>query len=493
MDLRPYQIQAKEAIQAEWLKGIKKTLMVLPTGCHAKGERVLRADGTAAVVEDIQIGDILLGSDGTPRRVLETHTGVDELVRVIPIKGNSFIVTVHHPLTLRRTNLKSSPKYLSQKPTTEYFEATINDIRGWSKYQRHIYKLVRCSGVERFIRNEDTLALTVDPYFLGILLGDGDLTGAISVTTMDSQIICEIERQAIAFDSHLRSVPAGKAQTYYFVSDNHPGRNGTKLRNALIQAGVFGKGAAQKAVPPAYKYADTILRLQVIAGLLDTDGSLTCNGYDFISASRQLAEDITFMCRSVGLAAYMSASQKSCGEFIGQYWRVSISGECDKIPCRVKKAEPRRQKKNVLVTGFNFESIGSGEYYAFTVDGDHRYLLDDFTITHNTGKTIVFSKLAEDCVADGERVLILAHRGELLDQAADKMAQATGLGCAVEKADDSCLNSWFRVVVGSVQTLMREKRLAQFRPDHFSTIIVDEAHHCLADSYQRVQIGRAHV
>lgn len=103
-----------------------------------------------------------------------------------------------------------------------------------------------------------------------------------------------------------------------------------------------------------------------------------------------------------------------------------------------------------------------------------------------TGKTIVFSKLAEDCVRDGERVLILAHRGELLDQAADKMAKATGLGCAVEKAEDSCLNSWYRVVVGSVQTLMREKRLAQFPGDYFDTIIVDEAHHCLADSYQRV-------
>jgi len=103
-----------------------------------------------------------------------------------------------------------------------------------------------------------------------------------------------------------------------------------------------------------------------------------------------------------------------------------------------------------------------------------------------TGKTIVFCKLTEDCVKEGERVLILAHRGELLDQAADKMSQATGLGCAVEKAENSCLDSWFRVVVGSVQTLMREKRLAQFSSDYFNTIIVDEAHHCVSDSYQKV-------
>ena len=103
-----------------------------------------------------------------------------------------------------------------------------------------------------------------------------------------------------------------------------------------------------------------------------------------------------------------------------------------------------------------------------------------------TGKTIVFSKVIEDCVRDGERVLVLAHRAELLDQAADKLQQSTGLMCATEKAEESCLESWFRVVVGSVQTLMREKRLAQFEADFFDTIIVDEAHHCISDSYQRV-------
>lgn len=79
-----------------------------------------------------------------------------------------------------------------------------------------------------------------------------------------------------------------------------------------------------------------------------------------------------------------------------------------------------------------------------------------------TGKTIVFSKVAEDCVRRGDRVLILAHRGELLEQAADKLNKAIGLGCAMEKAEHSCLGSWFRIVVGSVQTLQRPKRLTQF-------------------------------
>lgn len=102
------------------------------------------------------------------------------------------------------------------------------------------------------------------------------------------------------------------------------------------------------------------------------------------------------------------------------------------------------------------------------------------------GKTIVFAKVAEECVRGGDRVLILAHRGELLEQAAEKIHKTTGLMSAVEKAEDSCLGSWFRITVGSVQTLMREKRLSQFPEDYFGTIIIDEAHHCISDSYQRI-------
>lgn len=102
------------------------------------------------------------------------------------------------------------------------------------------------------------------------------------------------------------------------------------------------------------------------------------------------------------------------------------------------------------------------------------------------GKTVVFAKITEDQVRKGERILILAHRGELLEQAADKIRTATGLMCAMEKAEKTCLGDWFRVAVGSVQTLMREKRLARFPSDYFQTIIIDEAHHCISDSYRKI-------
>lgn len=116
-------------------------------------------------------------------------------------------------------------------------------------------------------------------------------------------------------------------------------------------------------------------------------------------------------------------------------------------------------------------------------DGNRRTLL---VLPTGCGKTIVFAKITEDCVSAGDRVLILAHRGELLEQAADKLEKSTGLKCATEKAEETCLGSWYRVAVGSVQSMMREKRLNRFSPDYFDTIIIDEAHHCISDSYQRV-------
>lgn len=103
-----------------------------------------------------------------------------------------------------------------------------------------------------------------------------------------------------------------------------------------------------------------------------------------------------------------------------------------------------------------------------------------------TGKTIVFASVAADQVRAGDRVLILAHRGELLEQAADKLRRSTGLVSAVEKAESTCLNSWFRVVVGSVQTLQRSARLERFPRDYFGTIIIDEAHHAITDGYRRI-------
>ncbi len=115
--------------------------------------------------------------------------------------------------------------------------------------------------------------------------------------------------------------------------------------------------------------------------------------------------------------------------------------------------------------------------------GHQRTLL---VLPTGTGKTVVFSSVIQHEIQDGSRALVLAHRGELLTQAADKLRDACGIDSALEKAESSSLGSFFPVTVGSVQSLAQPKRLARFPADYFKTIVVDEAHHALSDTYQRV-------
>ncbi|NLW53190.1 MAG: DEAD/DEAH box helicase, partial [Tissierellia bacterium] len=103
-----------------------------------------------------------------------------------------------------------------------------------------------------------------------------------------------------------------------------------------------------------------------------------------------------------------------------------------------------------------------------------------------TGKTVVFSKVIEEETKDGDKALVIAHRGELLDQAADKLKVTSGLDSALEKAESTAIGSSKKVTVASIQTLSQEKRLTAYPRDYFKTIVVDETHHAMSDTYQRV-------
>ena len=485
MELRPYQVEAKQAVLSEWSEGRRKTLLVLPTGCHAKGEKVLLADGRSKKVEDVQAGDQLIGADGKKRNVLVIHRGESEMYRIVPVKGEPFTVTKDHTLTLIRTKECRKAQYPCRRHDGELVDVTVNEWLCWSESKKHLYKLIRSGAIQAFPAHRNA-RMEIDPYFLGVILGDGCIVHGVSVTTPDKEIKSVIERQADVWNLRIRTEPAGKATTYFLVSDR--GRRSNRLIKALRRLRLYGGRAGDKSVPDAYKYTDLAKRLEILAGLLDTDGYYTYKGYDYISKSRRLADGVAFLCRSAGLRALVKPCIKGYRDFKGEYYRVSISGDCSIIPCRVKRkiADKRQQKKSVLRTGFHVEPAGCGEYYGFTVDGDNRYLLSDFTITHNCGKTIVFSAITQEQVKKDHRILIMAHRGELLDQAADKLKMVAGLDVAFEQGESHSLGSFFPVTVGSVQSLCQEKRLSMFPQDYFQDIIVDEAHHALSDSYQRV-------
>lgn len=464
-ELRPYQRDAIEATHAHWREWDRE-LLVMATGCHVPEQGILMFDGTVKRADEIKVDDLLMGPDGTKRTVLNLYSGENELYRVTPVKGSPFIVTENHILPLVETS-RSASSHLSSRRGGRVNLVRAGDYNDQSKCFKHINKLYRADAIEAFGSNDGS-DLLIDPHFLGVMLGDGMLHGVPNVTTMDDEIQDEVEFFTSWYKGWNSSRPSGKADTIRMVGCD-------ELRNELKRLGLWGLRSGGKFVPFGYKTAPLDIRLRVIAGLLDSDGSLTCGGYDFISKSRALAEDLAFMCRSAGLAAYVKKSRKGYSCFTGEYWRVSISGNCSVIPCDVehKQAPVRKQKKNVLRTGIkSCESVGRGAYAGFEVDGDHLYLLDDFTVTHNTGKTYTAKCIMEDRLSQGS-VLFMAHRDELIEQAVSTFGDAGRIKGPVTELRP--------ITVGSVQTLVNRPRY-----DGFGTLVIDEAHHAVSDSYQRI-------
>lgn len=381
-EVRQGQIEMARA----WLRAIEDDRSLFaegPTGCHAPGQGILMFDGSICRVEDIRVGDLLMGPDSRPREVLKLRNGENSMIDIHPVKGSVFRVDVDHILTLAKTG------------TGELKDISVREWIGWSKTQKHLWKLTR-TGVSfpgwRGYSGERHLP--IDPYFLGVLLGDGSLckNGSVSVTKGDEEIYKCVLQQAELLNMLVRTRPDRDNQ-YYITAGPNAGSASNPIIAALRDMGLHRAGAGEKFIPYPYKVASREDRLDLIAGLMDTDGSYVQGCYDYISKSDQLVRDITFVAQSLGFASYPSPCTKKCqNDFEGEYFRTCISGELSEIPCRIprKQAQKREQIKSVLRTGFDIYPKERGEYFGFTVSDDGRYLLDDFTITHNCGKSFAY-------------------------------------------------------------------------------------------------------
>jgi superfamily II DNA or RNA helicase len=478
MMLRPRQkLFVERSIAA--LDAHGNALGVAPTGCHAPGTPILMFDGSIRKVETIAVGELLMGPDGSARHVLELHRGEDEMIEIRPIKGDAFVVNPDHILTLVRTNEGSRNR--PRRHDGELIDIAVREWLRASASFRHAHKLLRLP-VDFPPRDAPTL----DPYFLGVLIGDGSTINDVSVTTPDAEIAeCLFAHaEKLGLSVRVDQLPDNAANTYHLIGVRG---HGNVLMDALRELGVFGKRSGEKFVPDAYRVGSRETRLAILAGLLDTDGHLGASGcFEFSSHSRQLAGQVAFIARSLGLMANLREKEVN-GEL---YWRVLLSGFIEKIPTRVlrKQAAPRRQKKNVLRTGFTAHPIGWGQYYGFTVDGDHRYLMGDFTVTHNSGKTIMLSAVAGQMINDGDaKACVLAHRDELTEQNCSKFSRVNP--ALTTSVVDAAEKSWKgQVTFAMVPTLSRAANLESMPA--LDLLVIDEAHHAVAESYRRV-IDRA--
>ena len=335
--------------------------------CLRVGTEVIRADGSVCRVEEVQPGDELMGPDSKPRTVLNTTRGFSELYEINPKKGDPWACNIDHILTLKR-----SPQWPNDPWAGSVRDVPLKDYLRLRKDSKHHLKLFRVP-----VDFPDENELPVDPYLLGALLGDGCIIHSVRFTNADKEILDTVEVAANAMGLRL-SKGAGKYQYSLIVGKGRV----NPLTEALRELEVFGQDSGNKFIPEMYRTASEESRLQILAGLIDTDGYLQRTTVEYVSKSPQLAKDVAFIARSLGLL--VTRRIKVVNEI--EYTRLHISGDVHRIPCRTprKQAPERQQRKDVLRTGFSVNPIGHGEYYGFELSGDGRFLLEDFTVTHNS-------------------------------------------------------------------------------------------------------------
>lgn len=362
------------------VKNGSKYIIIGKPGCHQGGTKVVMYNGTIKNVEDVEVGDVLMGDDSTPRNVLELCRGYDDLYSVIPTKGDPYVVNKDHILSLKCTGYNSIKK------------GTIEDIKLTDYLKKDVTWKLRFKGFRSSI-NFTEKEVDIHPWMVGYWLGDGTSTSA-QITTADSEVVEAFDTYLYNLDLELNK---SVAKYRYNIRCVDKKSKNNQFLNFLRENNLI----KNKHIPLDYKANSREVRLNVLAGLIDSDGhyDVKSNGYDIIQKSEILMDDILYIARSLGFSAYKKKCNKSCmynGEKrTGTYYRCFISGDVDQIPCIVdrKKAKPRNQIKDVTVTGIKVQYKEKGNYYGFVLDGNHRYILSDFTVTHNTGKSTLIKAI----------------------------------------------------------------------------------------------------
>lgn len=433
--------------------------------CLAPATPILLFSGKTKTAEQVQVGDLLMGPDSKPRRVLSTCTGTDDMFLVDPKRcGESFTCNSAHVLTIF-------------DPTTEtVVDVSLQEFLGWNKDRCRLSRLVR-TGVT-FPAHEDQLA--VDPWLLGLWYADGrkDLN-FVEISKPDSAV--ELALLSIATEAGLTLNCyryKDKCPAWRLVTDK--GKPNNLLRSLRS---IYGSG---KRLPFRYLTGSVEERSSFLAGLIDGDGSSDGMNIEWMSNNQAWAKDFAFLARSLGFGASIRSKKVMLPTWDSPrtYWRVVLSGSTASLPLRLirKHSYPKKQSKLV---GFRIEPVGRGPYCGFTLSGDGRFLLGDFTITHNTE----IACLVAACLR--VPTLFLVPGKELLYQTQRRFAKRFGLtdneigiiGDGIWKP-----NQWVTVaIVASIyEALKAGKEKAVNLLDNIELIFADECHKVGSDSWYEI-------
>lgn len=414
--------------------------------CLKKGTKVLMFDGSIKKVEEVIIGDLLMGDDSTPRKVLSLASGTDQMYKAVPIKGNSFSFNSEHILTLKRSEDRPHVKALRTYGTDKIIDIPLKaymDLNVTDKTKER-YKLFKVP-VEFPKKEIDSL---LPPYLLGVWLGDGT-NKQPCISNPDIEIIEYLKEYSSKNDFRLSKIVDHPSKCpSWRICHTRKEKRGRHYINHFWEKIKSYNLNENKHIPLDYKINSRETRLELLAGLIDTDGYYFDNCYEIVTKYPQLRDDILFLCRSVGLAANSIEKKGTIKSinFEGVYQRIHIYGDLSMVPCKVKRKQghKRLQIKDPLVTGFKIEPDGIGEYYGFELDGNRRYLLDDFTVAHNSvilKRSIMFmpgSIFTGGKLSSGVGLVASVAKDEELGGwvcDAGAVPRASGAICAIDEVD----------------------------------------------------------
>jgi len=364
----------------DWLRaGIGFNKVTVGGGkCLAKGTQVMLVDGTCCSVENLQVGDYLMGPDSTPRKVLSLARGRDELFRVIQRNGDSYTCNGDHILALQRFRTHGNFNYGKRTYSVESVTLTVYDYLKLAKTSRVNFRGYKAGVMFRSRR------LPLDPYMLGLWLGDGSLSSP-AVTSGDLEVVNYLQSFAEINGLNVREEKGQGCSTWHLVRRCGAHIDGAKnpLVGRLKRLGLFG---LRKLIPYQYKVNDRAARLKLLAGLIDSDGYLKrCGQYEITSVYKELAVDICWLARSLGYASSIRPKKTTCQTgAIGLAYRVLIRGDISEVPVKIPRKKSKPCCCTQLRTPIKIQRVGVGDYYGFELDGDGLFLLGDFTVTHNT-------------------------------------------------------------------------------------------------------------
>jgi len=360
--------------------------------CLRRGSKVMVYSGRFKKVEDIKVGDKLMGDDSTPRIVQSVCRGRDKMYRVKQVNGDDYIVNGDHILSLKMTYINHKPQGKKQcthriinakkYQVGDIVDISVNDYLTLSQGQKKALKGYKVPII--FSEKE----VPVDPYILGLWLGDGHSNG-VGFTNQDATILKFLTKKLPDYECYLQFHPNDTSGYGYRINGN--GSQGIRGQNFIMRTLVELDLINNKHIPDIYKYNSRENQLKLLAGLIDTDGHYDGGCFEIIQKNYGLAMDIQYVARCLGFSAKVVKCQKKCykpdgTQIEGTYWRQHISGNgIEKIPCLIprKQAHVRQQIKNNLHTGITVEPL-EDDYFGFQIDGNQRFVLGDHTVTHNS-------------------------------------------------------------------------------------------------------------